>query len=79
MNESGFSSFAVAVVNEKLKNLRSALPDESQMAYIHRTDNVLFMHGGLTRPFVKYYVQDADYDDIDAVVEKINSLGCEDL
>lgn len=75
-NESGFSSFAVPVVNEKLKKLRNALPDESQMTYIHRIDNVLFMHGGLTHAFVKYYARDVDYDDIDAVVEKINSLGC---
>ena len=74
-NESGFSSFAIQIVNEKLKNLRDALPDENQVTYIHRIDNVLFLHGGLTQPFVKYYASDVDYDDTDAVIEKINSLG----
>lgn len=73
--ESGFSSFAIPTVNEKLKNLRNALPDENQMTYIHKIDNVLFLHGGLTHPFVKYYASDVDYDDTDAVIEKINSLG----
>ena len=62
-------------MNEKLKNLRDALPDKSQMTYIHRIDNVLFLHGGLTQPFVKYYASDVDYDDTGAVIEKINSLG----
>ena len=37
---------------------------------------IFLMHGGLTRAFVKYYARDVDYDDTDAVIEKINSLGC---
>ena len=77
--ESGFSLLAIQTVNEGLKKLANALPDESQMAYIHRIDNVLFLHGGLTDPFVKYYASDIDYDDVDAVVERINSLGCAEM
>ena len=73
--ESGFSSMAIPVVNEKLSALRRALPDKSQMAYIHRIDDVLFLHGGLTHAFVKYYASDIDYDDVNAVVEAINCLG----
>ena len=73
--ESGFSSMAIPVVNAKLSALRRELPDKSQMTYIHRIDDVLFLHGGLTHAFVKYYVKDADYDDTDAVIEKINLLG----
>ena len=73
--ESGFSSFALPTVNEKLNALRRELPEERQMAYIHRIDNVLFLHGGMTHAFVKYYASDVDYNDIDAVVERINSLG----
>ena len=38
-------------------------------------DDVLFLHGGLTHAFVKYYANDVDYDDTDAVIEKINLLG----
>ena len=73
--ESGFSSVAIPVVNEKIGALRRELPDKSQMAYVHRIDNVLFLHGGLTHAFVKYYASDVDYDDIDAVIDRINCLG----
>ena len=73
--ESGFSSVAIPVVNEKLGALRRELPDKSQMAYIHRVDNVLFLHGGLTHAFVKYYTSDVDYEDTDSVIDKINCLG----
>ena len=73
--ESGFSSMAIPVVNAKLSALRRELPDKNHMAYIHRIDDVLFLHGGLTHAFVKYYVGDADYSDTDAVIEKINCLG----
>ncbi len=73
--ESGFSSVAIPVVNAKLGALRRGLSDKSQMTYIHRIDDVLFLHGGLTHAFVKYYANDVDYDDTDAVMEKINLLG----
>ena len=73
--ESGFSSVAIPVVQKKLSELRRELPDRSQMAYIHRIYDVLFLHGGLTHAFVKYYANDVDYDDTDAVMEKINLLG----
>lgn len=73
--ESGFSSLAIPVVNKKISELRAALPDTEQMKYIHRIDDVLFLHGGLTHAFVKYYAPDIDYDDVDAVLDEINSLG----
>jgi len=77
--ESGFSTLAIPVVNMKLSELRAALPDRNQMAYIHRMDDVLFLHGGLTHAFVKYYAPDIEYDDINAVVEEINSLGMREM
>ena len=77
--ESGFSSIAIPVVNEGLSALRRELPDESSMRYIHRIDDVLFLHGGITHAFVKYYAADADYDDADAVMEKINMLGMKEM
>ena len=49
------------------------------MAYIHRIDNVLFCHGGLTHAFVKYYALDVNYDDTDAVIDKINTLGMREM
>lgn len=77
--ESGFSSMAIPVVQKKLSELRRALPDRNQLAYIHMIDDVLFVHGGLTHAFVKYYASDVEYDDADAVVEKINCLGRDEM
>ena len=77
--ESGFSPMAILTVQDKLRQLEKGLPDKTQLAYIHRIDNVLFLHGGLTKPFVKYYASDIDYDDVDAVIERINSLGMREM
>ena len=73
--ESGFSAYAIPTVSSKLAELRKALKDVNQLAYIHRIDNVLFMHGGLTHAFVSQYAPDIDYKDTDEVVKRINSLG----
>ena len=45
--ETGYSKVAPWLVCEKLRILRETLPDEGQLAYLHRVDNVLFSHGGL--------------------------------
>ena len=45
------------------------------MAYIQRIDKVLFCHGGLTHAFVMRFAPDVDYEDTDAVLERINCLG----
>ena len=73
--ESGFSSLAIRTVNDKMKELMDALPDEGQMAYIHRVDDVLFLHGGLTHAFVSYHASDTDCGDTDEVLRRINGLG----
>jgi len=77
--ESGFSLFAVQTVSSKLAALRNSLPDDSRLAYIHRIDNVLFVHGGLTDAFVNTHASDIDYNDTDAVVDRINSLGFREI
>ena len=77
--ESGFSDMAVEIVHMKLRELRAALPNKEQMKYIHRIDNVLFLHGGITHAFVKYYAGDIDYDDVDAVIERVNTLGLREM
>lgn len=78
-DESGFSVSAIYVVNEGLRKLRKVLPDDDQLAYIHRIDDVLFLHGGLTHAFVKYYAPDVDYEDTDAIIKRINALGREEM
>ena len=79
MRESGYSPIAPRLVNEKLRLLREALPDDRQLAYIHRIDNVLFLHGGLLDSFVRAYVPDEVHDEVDLVVARINSFGCTEL
>lgn len=78
-DESGFSVSAIYVVNEGLRKLRKVLPDDDQLAYIHRIDDVLFLHGGLTHAFVKYYAPDVDYEDTDGIIKRINALGREEM
>lgn len=77
--ESGFSPLAMPVVNEGLRKLRESLPDDKQLAYIHRIDNVLFSHGGLRESFVDRYIDPEYRDDEDAVIEGINRLGCAEM
>lgn len=72
--ESGYSPIAPRVVCEKLEELRKALPDEGQMAYLQRVDNVLFSHGGLADAFVRKYVPSKQYNDVDAVLETVNGF-----
>ena len=73
--ESGYSYYAEETVYEKLKELRGFLEDHERLKYIHRIDNVLFMHGGLTDEFVKAFSKASHYNDVDAVISEINELG----
>ena len=77
--ETGYSKIAPWTVCEKLRVLRESLPDERQLAYLHRLDNVLFSHGGLADAFVRRYVPAGRYNDIDAVVNTINGFGCGEM
>ena len=72
--ESGYSYTAKYLVSEYLARFRRIVP-EDQIGYIHRIDDTLFMHGGLTESFVRHCVDGVDFDDTDAVIEKINSFG----
>ena len=73
--ETGYSKIAPWTVCEKLRVLRESLPDEKQLTFIHRIDNVLFSHGGLAEAFVRRYVPSEQRDDVDAVVSMINGFG----
>ena len=77
--ESGYSPMAQLTVCEKLRKLRESLPDDTQLAYIHRIDNVLFSHGGLDDWFVKQYVPSKYYNNVDAVIGAVNELGAREL
>ena len=77
--ESGFSINAIQIVDENIRELKRILPERSQLAYIHRIDNVLFLHGGLTDGFVRRYVPARYYNDTDEVVRRINALGMNEM
>ena len=77
--ETGYSKIAPWTVCEKLRTLRESLPDERQLAYLHRIDKVLFSHGGLADDFVRRYVPASKYNDIDAVIETINGFACGEM
>ena len=77
--ESGYSPAAAYTVCRKIHELHASLPHRDQMAYLHRIDNVLFSHGGLADSFVKRYVPEQVYHDVDAVIRTVNGFGVEEM
>ena len=77
--ETGYSKIAPWTVCEKLRKLQEALSDEKQLTFLHRIDNVLFCHGGLTDKFVRQYVPAKYYNNVDAVIGTINGFGAGEL
>ena len=77
--ETGYSRIAARTVSEKLRVLQEILPDAGQIAFIHRIDNVLFLHGGLPDFFVREYIKASYYHDIDKVIETINTFDWQQL
>jgi len=72
------------VVNEKINALRRCLPDIKQLAYIHRIDDVIFSHSGLSNMFANIIMDNqipnsTTIDDVDLLVSTINGLGCEEM
>ncbi len=70
--ESGYSPYAESTVLSKLEELEQSLKDPSQIAFIHRIDNVLFAHGGLTTDYVEWTNIDLIDADIDDIIDSIN-------
>ena len=65
----GFSVYAKDTVCEYF----NILDETVDLAIMHRVDNVLFSHAGLTKEFVDYYL--AEYrDDVDALVDAVNGM-----
>ena len=71
--ETGYSPYAESTVISKLEELQDSLQDRTQIAFVHRIDNVLFMHGGLTSEFVSRLNPELLDADIDEVLEVVNS------
>lgn len=72
--ESGYSAIARNVVCKKLTQLSYALASDNPIRYVHRIDNVLFSHGGLSASFVDEnveYTKDTQLDDILTVINDL--------
>ena len=71
--ESGYSTYARPLVVEGINNIIQMLPPDNS-TYLHRIDNVLFSHAGLTERFVRQCFGSGGYRDIDDVIEQVNRL-----
>lgn len=78
LDESGYSVHCAGIVREKMTELSEAVPEE-QMAFIHKIDNVMFVHGGLTEYFVRKHIPEEDHDNVDMVIERINNFGAAEM
>lgn len=70
--ETGYSPYAERTVMSKLEELESSLKSLAQIGIIHRIDNVLFSHGGITADFLKWLDEDlldADIDDVSILLK----------
>ena len=77
--ETGYSPYAERTVISKLEELERILSDADQLAIMHRIDNVLFSHGGLTTEYVKWLDEELLDADIDDVIASVNEAPQEHL
>jgi len=70
--ETGYSPYAERTVMSKLEELESSLKEPAQLAIMHRIDNVLFSHGGLTVVFLRWLDEELLEANIDEVVAAVN-------
>lgn len=75
--ESGYSRAAAYLVRNQLEELKSALPDRTQIRYIHRIDEALFCHGGILQAFVEENIKNTS--SVDEIIAEINAMGPEQL
>ena len=68
--ESGFSDMLCESIKKLVLQMQTELKD--RLAVMHRIDNVLFSHAGLTADYVeKHFKND---DDIDSIINKVNGF-----
>ncbi len=74
----GYSYASADLVIQLFTKLQDSLEDPDQIGIIHRLDNVLFSHAGLSMEFIDGQLPDMK-DDIDCMIEEINSYGVGEL
>lgn len=77
--ESGFSTLAAGLVKHKLAELQHALPEENQIRYIQKIDQVVFCHGGIKADFVRQKLPADLYENIDEVIDLLNRMHSTDM
>ena len=70
--ETGYSPYAERMVISKFEELENSLKSPTQIDIMHRIDNVLFSHGGLTADFLKWLDEDLLDAEIDDVIAAVN-------
>ena len=76
--ESGFSPAAHDRVIDGMHHIENVV-DPERIAFIHRIDNTLFSHAGLTAGFVKYYFDMSEGYTIDELIKEINEMSVVEL
>ena len=74
----GFSIAAADMVCDKLEELRDTLESPENFGIIHRLDNTLFSHAGLSKEFVESQLYSM-MSDLDCTLDIINDYGYEEL
>lgn len=70
--ETGYSPYAERTVISKLEELENSLESPAQINIIHRIDNVLFSHEGLTADFLRWLNKDLLDADIEEVSDSVH-------
>lgn len=80
MKETGYSPIAPRLVCDKLQELKAALPNPEQLVFVHKIDDCIFSHGGISAAYVRKFLSDpGSFEDADKVIAKINKFGCRKL
>ena len=79
MPETGMAEFDTKQMAEKcVRTFVEAVP-EGHLAFVHKIDDVLFSHAGISRMFVREQCGTSCYNNTDAVVTAINNMRAEQL
>ena len=76
--ESGFSPAAHDRVIAGMRRIEEIV-DPDRIAFIHKIDNTLFSHAGLTDVFVNYFFDDPEEYTVDELIEDINEMSAIEL
>ena len=71
-NESGYSKMAEYLVQRGIYKIQESLTNLSQLTYVHRIDNCIFSHAGITEEFL--YDNWLQKTDTEKVIKKINKM-----